>query len=409
MKILYLTNGFPYPLTSGYLRHYHFIKELSRHHSITLASLVNETFTQEHADAMAPYTEQILPFSTSSQISKESLLQKSVRHFRRLTGQTPAVREMSQAIQTLMQQEQFDVVVFSGRDTFPIIREIKDIPVVADICDASTVRIRGRLRHSSLRSYPRLCFEYILTQRIEQEIVQSSQHVLFASARDRDVLVSSDSESATVIPNGVDLEFWKRTSPTRGRNTIIFTGAMNYRPNVDAAMVLIRDILPLVHRNIPDAELYIVGRDPIPELCKAGEQPGVTVTGFVDDVRPYLDKATVFAAPLRFGAGIQNKLLEAMAMELPIVASGLAIEGVKASEISVPPIEPAETPQQFADRICLELIEAETNSSPSADARRYVSDHFVWEKSGETLSDILAAVINSKPVHQEPTPCLQSR
>jgi len=124
---------------------------------------------------------------------------------------------------------------------------------------------------------------------------------------------------------------------------------MHYAPNVDAAFHLIRDVFPVVRVEIPDAQLHIVGRDPTPELRAAQNVPGVTIIGFVEDVRPWLEGATVFASPIRFGAGIQNKVLEAMAMELPVVASTVAADGLRTNEGTMPPVDIADDPSQWLD------------------------------------------------------------
>jgi glycosyltransferase involved in cell wall biosynthesis len=118
----------------------------------------------------------------------------------------------------------------------------------------------------------------------------------------------------------------------------------------------------------------------------------VTVTGFVDDVRPYLEDATVFAAPLRFGAGIQNKVLEALAMEIPVVASPLAADGLRTAEGHTPPAQIAQSTPAFADLIIRRLNGRDADPAPDATARRYVEAHFVWRRSGEKLERVLQSV-----------------
>ena len=181
-------------------------------------------------------------------------------------------------------------------------------------------------------------------RRIEARIVRRAAHVMFASERDRLLIMgAATTPEASIVPNGVDLAFWRRTALTLGRDRIVFTGAMHYPPNVDAALVLANQVLPLVRRRLPEVSLDIVGRDPAPALLAIADRPGVRVTGYVPDVRPYLDGASVFAAPLRFGAGIQNKLLEALAMEVPVVASTLAIDGLRVGR-EAPPAAVADDP-----------------------------------------------------------------
>jgi sugar transferase (PEP-CTERM/EpsH1 system associated) len=392
MRILYLTNGFPYPLTSGYLRHYFLIKELSQRHAITLLSIVGANFGAENIAALQPFTERVLTFASKSKSG--SLKSKALGRLKSLTGAgqgDQAVRQMREAVERMTQQEPFDAVLFSGKRTYPAIAGIRGLPLVVDMCDATSVKIRGSVRYTRRARLPLLLLDYIQVRAAERMLIGNAAHLLFASVRDRDALVGRSSQ-ATVVPNGVDTGFWQRKAPERGANTIAFTGAMDYPPNTDAALYLAETILPLVQRAIPDARALIVGRDPTPRLERAGQRPGVTVTGFVDDVRPYLEQATVFAAPLRFGAGIQNKVLEALAMELPVIASPLAADGLRTEDGQTPPAQLAGSAQEFADRIVRTLQERASNPTPDAAARRYVETHFVWRRSGEKLDQVLGSV-----------------
>lgn len=200
-----------------------------------------------------------------------------------------------------------------------------------------------------------------------------------------------------MIPNGVDLDYWRRTSATRGRDTIVMTGAMDYAPNRDAATVLVRDVLPLVRRSVPEAELWIVGRDPRPQLIRAAGRTGAHVTGFVEDVRPYLERASVVAAPLRFGAGIQNKLLEAMAMGVPAVASPLAAAGLRTEQGEEPPLAVASSPREFAARIVQELLRSRNDPRPDGRARDFVERNFVWARSAYKLERVLDSLAGRAP------------
>jgi glycosyltransferase involved in cell wall biosynthesis len=396
MRILYLTNGFPYPLTSGYLRHYYLIKELAQRHAITLLSIVGANFAAEHVAALEPFTERVLTFTSKSKSG--SFKSKAIGRLKSLAGSAQgdeAVRQMRAAVEQMTGAEPFDAVLFSGKRTFPAIASMRGLPLVVDMCDATSMKIRGSVRYTRKVRLPLLLLDYLQVRSAERMLIRNAAHLLFASVRDRDALVGR-SRRATVVPNGVDLGFWKRAGRERGANTIVFTGAMDYPPNTDAALYLVEAILPLVQRAVPDARALIVGRDPPPRLVKAGQRPGVRVTGFVDDVRPYLEQATIFAAPLRFGAGIQNKVLEAMAMEVPVVASPLAADGLRTEEGLQPPVQVARDLREFADLIVGRLRERDANPAPDSAARRYLESHFVWQRSGEKLDQILKGVVKPR-------------
>lgn len=396
MQILYLTNGFPFPLTSGYLRHYFLIKELSRVHKVTLLSMVGPGFLPEHTTALAPYTERLLTFAPPGR--SRSLPGKIAGRVRALVQLDDAVQRMRESVAQLAREAHFDAVI-SGKRTMAAVAPVKHLPLVADMCDATSSRIRRTIRYAGPMRSLFLWLEYVQMRRTEQQFMRQADHSLFISSRDREDLGAS-SLGTSIVPNGVDLEFWQRKSAERGRHTIVFTGAMDYRPNTDAALYLIQEILPLVQREVPETRLLIVGRDPAPSLQAAGQQPGVTVTGFVEDVRPYLEQATVFAAPLRFGAGLQNKVLEAMAMAVPVVASPLAADGLRTEEGEQPPIQIVEEPSLFAGAL-IQRLKADS-LAPDTEARRFIERNFVWEYSGTKLNRILEGVVNGERRHYRP-------
>jgi polysaccharide biosynthesis protein PslH len=404
MRVLYLTNGFPYPLTSGYLRHYHLIRELTDRHEISLLSLAGGSFRDEDAAALRPMVERVETFANR----KGSPVGKVTRRLRALGGgaESPAVTAMSDKAAALHAERPFDVVVHSGKSTHPVLDRLPDVPVAADLCDATSSRLAGAIEFARPVRRPILWVDLQAMRRIEARIVRRAAHVMFASERDRLLIMgTATTPGASIVPNGVDLDFWRRTAPSLGRDRIVFTGAMHYPPNVDAALVLANQVLPLVRRRIPEASLDIVGRDPAAALLAIADRPGVRVTGYVPDVRPYLDGASVFAAPLRFGAGIQNKLLEALAMEVPVVASTLAIDGLRVAR-EAPPAAVADDPSLMADHIidAIEAVRRDPSATPDGAGRAYVQASFRWETSGRRLDDILRSVVASKHTVAGSTP-----
>ncbi|MGH2473628.1 MAG: glycosyltransferase, partial [Candidatus Limnocylindrales bacterium] len=358
MRILYVTADLPWPLTSGYLRHYHFIRALSDHHEITLLSLRAPDHGPEDIAALEPYASAIVTEPSSR--GRRSVIVKIRDRIRILAagGDTAAARLGAEGA-ALAAARPFDVLLLSGKRTMPVLDALPSLPIVADLCDATSSRIRRELRHAPPRRLPGLLLEYLEVRRVERALMRRARHALFASARDRAALVgdagdkatgSLDRAPASVVPNGVDLAFWQRGARALGRDQIVLTGAMDYPPNVDAAVRLVEDVLPLVRRAVPHAHVVIVGRDPAPAVRALAGRPGVSVTGFVEDVRPYLEAAAVFAVPLRHGAGIQNKVLEALAMEVPVVTTSIAADGLRVDGSS-PPLVVADDPEAFAGHL----------------------------------------------------------
>lgn len=395
LRVLYVTNGFPYPLTSGLLRHYYLLREIARRHAVTLLSIVGSNFTPEHGDALASFTDTIVTFPrTDPHGSRAHRGLARIRPFvPSMHAQTPAGR-LAQTAAKITEDRGCDVVLFTGKGTHPALDALAELPVVVDMCDTSSTRVRGQLRFARKRQAPKLVFEYFEMRWVEGLLAKRASHLLFASARDRDALLGrypelGDRTPITLLPNGVDLEYWHRTNRQLGGAEIVFTGAMDWPPNEDAALHLARDVMPLVWRALPDARLSIVGRSAGPALRAVATDARVTVTGFVPDVRPYLERAAVFVAPLRFGAGIQNKVLEAMAMEVPAIASPSAAAGVRSPDGRDPPLTIATEPQDFAVAIVDRLVAAESSPLPDEAARQYVEEHFTWHRSGDLLGRAL--------------------
>ena len=178
MRVLYLTNGFPFPLTSGYLRHYYFIQELSREHDITLLSMARPSFQEAHRDALAPHTQHIEVFIAGER--GKSSVQKALHTARTLGSENGSIGAMRAAIERLHVTAPFDVVLFSGKPTYAAIRQLRLPPIVADFTDAASMRIRGQLEHASPLKMPALWVKYRQMRELEQQIVARADHLLFA-------------------------------------------------------------------------------------------------------------------------------------------------------------------------------------------------------------------------------------
>jgi sugar transferase (PEP-CTERM/EpsH1 system associated) len=198
-------------------------------------------------------------------------------------------------------------------------------------------------------------------------------------------------ERASFVNNGVDGDYF---SPTRvypvpyspDQKVLVFTGAMDYWANADAVAWFAREVFPLVRQQIPDAYFYIVGARPSAAVCRLTHVPGIQVTGSVEDIRPYLAHAQLAVAPLRIARGVQNKVLEAMAMGRPVVATPLALEGIAARpgrDVLV-----ADHPRQFADLV-VEIMQRGNLASLGWNARQYVLKHYNWTENLKRLEDLL--------------------
>jgi len=389
MKMLYITPAFQHPQVRGPNRHYHFVRELSQRHEITLLTVVRSNIPDEAMQEMKSYVHEMYLFDASetARTSTDKALSSVPAVGRQLSQDLllrRAVSEMRETFERLLREGSFDVVLFHGKSVFPVIEEAYDLPTVTDFCDATSMRIKSKIDYAPTARRPLLALRYQQIRRREQEIIEKTPYQAFISSRDREAILGPES-TAEVIPNGLDLSYWKRKTFSREPKSLLFTGVMDYAPNEDAALYLIDEILPLLKREAPDVKIYIAGRSPTAALLERGEQhPEIIVTGWVDDMRDYLEKAAIFVSPLRYASGMQNKLQEALAMELPIVTTSVAAAGLRIDGQDAP-LFVGDGAEEFAQRT-LELLERpDEQARLAAASRQFAEQYFDWARSALQL------------------------
>jgi sugar transferase (PEP-CTERM/EpsH1 system associated) len=200
------------------------------------------------------------------------------------------------------------------------------------------------------------------------------------------------------FPNGVDSEYFHPSTAPYNPRRIVFVGRMDYYPNQQGVLWFCACVMPALRARRPDVEFFVVGADPTSEIRKLNELPGVTVTGSVTDVRPYLHEAAVMVAPLRIARGTQNKILEGMASGVPVVASRIAVEGVDAN--APEHLVTASEPEEYVEALLGILDDADTRERLSAAGRARVLSHHAWSASMRKLERIVERCIADK----RPTP-----
>jgi glycosyltransferase involved in cell wall biosynthesis len=237
-------------------------------------------------------------------------------------------------------------------------------------------------------------------QRFENQTLSAFDRVLAVSDLDRETFhrLYPDSRKTpiSVIPTGVDTEYFTPTPAAPGATPrIVFTGSMDWLPNVDGVLYFAREILPLIRAEAPDVVFTIVGRSPTPEVLALASQPGIEVTGRVEDVRPYLAASTVNVVPLRIGGGTRLKIFEAMAAGRAVVSTTIGAEGL--------PGEPdrhlmlADDPPAFAQSVVALLHDRERRMAMESAARTLVTTHYDWAAAAAHFDKALADTATAEP------------
>lgn len=273
------------------------------------------------------------------------------------------------ALRRLVSDRKPDVVLSycSGMGQFALRQPLAGLPLVLDMVDVDSAK------WDSLGDGAGLPMGWIYRRKarllagFEQAIARRAFSTVVVNERERDLLWRlAPGARVEVIGNGVDVESLRPRNPPASQPVVVFCGVMNYAPNEEAALWLARDVWPLVRARRADAKLLLVGSAPSRSVRQLGEDPGIEVTGHVDDVRPYLWNAAAAAAPLRIARGVQNKVLEAAAAGLPVVITPAVAEGLPPNVL--PACSIAETARTFADALVLEL-----GRSPDERRRRAAS------------------------------------
>jgi sugar transferase (PEP-CTERM/EpsH1 system associated) len=402
MKILFLTPQVPYPPRQGAaLRNWGLISDLATRHEVALLSFVApspspfsspETVSggtipmDEEASGLLRETCRVetvmLPDRSLRDRLRDLLLTRRPDMALRLASDAFAHR-----LEAWLKSEAFDVLQIGGIEMSPylgVATAARPRPrIVFDNLNCEHL-LQRRAFLTDLRApgrWPGAAYSFVQWQRLrryEAQICRGADHVLAVSEEDAAMLRKLVSGlDVTVVPNGVNTRTYTPSPPDPSAPpTLVFTGTMDFRPNVDAVLWFAHQVLPRVREKIPEVHLFVVGQRPHRRLEGLQTHPAITLTGWVDNVRPYIAQAAVYVAPLRIGGGTRLKLLEAMAMAKPVVATRLGAEGY--------PVEDgrelllADTVSSFAMAVVSLLRAPKRRAELGQSARAFVERYYDW-------------------------------
>lgn len=394
--LLFLAHRLPYPPNKGdKVRSHAFLRHLCARYRVFLGAFVDDPADWLHLEALKRmcaglHVEPLVPWrkrleSLGALLSGEPA---SLAYFR-----SARLRQWTEAV--VREEKVQRAFVFSS----PMAQYLRDLPVRAcvDFVDLDSAKWG---EYALRRPWPASALYRREAHRLldyEIAVASRAETALFVTDEERRRLAASAPATArrlATIANGVDSDYF---TPARhfdspfaaGEEAIVFTGAMDYWPNVDGAVWFAREVLPLIRARRP-ARFYVVGMNPHRAVRALAGDAAVTVTGRVQDVRPYLSHASVVVAPLRVARGIQNKVLEAMAMARPVVASAACAGGLSARaglEFDAAADAPA-----FAEAV-LGAMAPERGRAMGANGRAWVLRHYTWRSSFAALDRLLAPAV----------------
>lgn len=383
MKLLILLPRIPYPLEKGdKLRAFHQIRVLAKNHEITLvATGSKKEITDKAKSELAPYCREI-HFFRQSMISR---YWHTLRLF--LAGRPLQCGYFySGSARSFIRQKLHDNAIdHIYCQLFRPAEMIKDthIPKTIDYQDAFSASMKKRMKAASGIKKLLLSIEYRRVKRYEKKIYSWFNGHTIISESDRELLPMNNIQ---IVRNGVDTGFFKADNNRQSKVELIFTGNMSYLPNVHTAMYLVNEVMPLIRKERPDARLMLAGAAPDRRISQLASE-NVIVTGWMDDIRDAYNQASVFIAPMQIGTGLQNKILEAMAMELPCITSESAWKPINATpetEILI-----ARTAEEYA-QMALELLKnEEKRTAMGKSAREFVVREFNWDACTQKLEAVI--------------------
>jgi sugar transferase (PEP-CTERM/EpsH1 system associated) len=398
MKILWVkAGGLVPPDTGGKIRSYNILRELARKHSVTFFSFYGAHDHDLHPDLKNLFDRVIsIPLALSASKSIAELWHYGIRLLSSEPyGITKYCRpEVRRRLQTLLKQETYDVILCDFMAAAGIIPWNWATPKVLFTHNVEATIWR---RHYQVAANPLWkaisWLEWRRMDAAERRYLRLADQVLTVSEADRDAFSPfAEPEKLTVIPTGVDVDYFQPMLVEEARNSLVFIGSMDWLPNEDAILYFVDSILPLIKQQCPEVSLEVVGRNPSRKLQALAErEKSMRLTGRVEDIRPFVARGSICIVPLRIGGGTRLKIFEAMAMNKAVVSTSVGAEGlpVRTGEN----ILLADTSHDFARCVVSLLGDPKARKRLGDSARVLVEEKYSWSRVAESFALTLHEVI----------------
>ncbi len=384
MKLLVVLSRFPYPLDKGdKLRAFHFLRLLSEYHEIHLFCLTEQKLNDKLYQAVKLYCKSIRIVKLKKYQIAINLMKAmfSALPFQVAYFYKPSIKkELEDYFKEINPDHVFCQLLRMAEYTFDL-----KCKKTIDYQDVFSYGVKRRLSVSPFYLKFILQLEYNRLINYEKKVFDLFDNKIIISETDRDLIPHDDNKLIEIISNGVDFDYFQSIDCSKEFD-VVFTGNMAYPPNVDAALFLLKEIIPLAEQKCGKLKVVIAGANPHPAII-ALKSDYITITGWVEDIRLFYAQSKIFIAPMRIGTGLQNKLLEAMSMQIPCITTSLSNSALNADlnkEILL-----GNTADELADCVCNLIKNVELRNELSKNALRFIKANYSWKSNIDKLNNLI--------------------
>lgn len=398
MRILFVCHRFPFPPNrGGKIRPFNIIRHLNANHEVTVASMVRSAKESDEGAGLADFCCR----TVKARVSEGVQIMRTVG---RLFTNSPSSMGyfyspyLAKRIRRLLDDTAYDLIFVHCSSVAQYVSKVRNIPKILDFGDMDSQKW---MQLAEYRPFP-FKLGYLLEGRklmaSEMRLARQFTFCTTTTRAEEATLAGYQTGAQTdCVPNGVDAEYFAPTDEPYDDRLISFVGRMDYYPNRQCMVSFCNSVWPLLRERIPGIKLAIIGAEPALEIRRLARLPGVTVTGSVPDVRPMARRAAAMVAPLEIARGTQNKILESLALGVPVVCSRLALLGVNAREGE--DVLVADTPQEYVSALTMLLSSRERRSALAAAGRVYVLERHSWPAAMRRMDHIIERCLD---LHQQP-------
>ena len=395
MNILYLCHRFPYPpKRGGKIRPFNMIRHLSTlGHKVTVCSLVRSGAEASEGRGLAPHC-------TAFEMAQVSGPVQALRMVARLPLSTPSSmgffysRDLARRVNELLRTQKWDLIFVHCSSVAQYVEHVRTVPKILDFGDMDSQKWLEYARHKPFPLSLGYRLEGHKVLAAERRLARRFELCTTTTRAERETLDSYGTGALTDwFANGVDATFFCPDTDPHEADTISFIGRMDYYPNQECMARFCAQTWPLLKARRPALKLLIVGADPSAQMRQLGRLPGVTVTGSVPDVRPFIRSSALMVAPLKIARGTQNKILEAMAMGVPVVTSRVAAGGVDAD--AEEHFLVADTPVETCQAILRVIENPAERQRLSVAGRARMLSHHAWPRSMQRLDQMIESCVDA--------------